>query len=271
MKKLVLIIVSFFLLPFAVQATNSEELIRTQVSSGVIELRVKTTLGFARAIELQVQVSGNAKVNDFVWSSNLKNGYTKQYQYNESTSILKIYIATGNQDNLVSSDGTILLGQVKLEHINNELDYQIGIANNGSFSIVDYDYKKITISNVENNNTDSFMFDKVEVPTNPNQPNKPNNPEKPNNSGNSSDGNGSDDSEKEPDTPTESPDPNQPIVKPNEPQKPSIPKDPTSDQPESEKKDNKISWWLVGGGIVVAALCIGGLIFIYKRLKQVDN
>ncbi len=237
-------------------------------ANGEVEIKLSIDTGYINALDTTVELSGDVKLEQIIWDESLSNEYVKKYTYQGNT--IRIYIATGDiSKNLVSSDGTVHIGTLKVKADKDNTSYDIKMT---KLNIANMDYQSTKVDNVITGEHQAFVYKVVPVVDddkndNPQTPSTDKEEKPSNSSGNlpsiQNPSNDNDTSNKDDKTDNDNKQDEDSTIKPGEDSsnlnKPSNKDDNQYSNTVVDEESNGIFPMVIGG--TLAVVIIGGVIF----------
>ena len=237
-------------------------------ANGEVEIKLSTDTGYLNALDVTIELSGDVKLEQINWDESLASEYVKKYTYQDN--IIRIYIATGDASkNLVSSDGTVHIGILKVKADKDNTLYDVKI---NKLNVSNMNYQASEESDVSTIEHQEFVYnttpivdddkddnqnpstDQDKTPSNPSG-NLPGGEQKPSNDSNHSNANQDEDDEKDNDSTIKPGDDSSNVNKPSTDDK----KDDQYSNTVEEDEKTGVFPMVIGG--TLAVVIIGGVIF----------
>ena len=151
----------FFISLICILATslpsNAVILNRIEQAQNTLTLSIDTEMGLVRTLTATFRITGDVKLEKLIWANNIKESYIKREIYDEKNNTVTIFIATGNNDNLVDNTGKVIIGNVLVTAKGKEENktYNVTLDN---IELLDANYIKTVPTEKVENTKDSFNY-----------------------------------------------------------------------------------------------------------------
>lgn len=140
------------------KADSAISLNRIQTEHDSIEISMDNVESIVNSFQVSLKIEGSAKLLDIEWSDNIKENARANFKYNKDDNVVDIYVTS--KENLVSQDGELVLGTLKVEGpVKGSFNVVPNTAkSSGALKLVSNNYKETVIDQMDVKGESKFTF-----------------------------------------------------------------------------------------------------------------